>query len=592
MPSRYSHESFQVLDTNGNPAAGALVTVWNIETGAIAEIFRNDGRQDQLSNPLVADADGRFSFFAGDLKADYAIATLDGTIVPIGAMDTVENHRLTGEHGIATIGAEQLDIDLTDMELNIHAALGTNTHNLPVGGYFVHTKVGSDPTNPTDSPVLGDVTVDSLTLPDGGWLAGMRLAQPNVASIQAVINAASDGETIGIVGTSTGPVNLDGQGTIEVNKILRIVGIGNVRLERSKASVIADGPILKVLTAGGILRSVLIRDIEFGSPAPDGPAGSELVEVKQGAAVIENCTFYNAPGGGLRIADQVIQAGPCTVLNCYFRDCNYPGLIINCTQPVRVIGCRFEFNARSAISTEFEVLVTGTGLGYPAGHEFIGCNFKNNIRGVRINFQDGVRFTHCVFDDNGSGIQASLDIISSSNIAAPTDLNHISGTVNDPGGGIITNPNTWDYISPVIDIDNAVLGHSREFFNAVTLNHQMGTRLFEARILVANSAAFDDQVWHVTPGGEISSNGSLSPRAWAPTLVPTSGNDAVLTWYAGDVSNGASPSLTVTGDYLWHAVKPSAIAAGVQIDDYDFTSAAGYALKRIWVRVFMRALES
>jgi hypothetical protein len=84
MMASYTSAAFTNVAGVANVAASASIEVRREDTGALAAIFADRDGAAPLGNPFLADAGGRFQFFAAGIKKGYQVkATKDAFVITV-----------------------------------------------------------------------------------------------------------------------------------------------------------------------------------------------------------------------------------------------------------------------------------------------------------------------------------------------------------------------------------------------------------------------------------------------------------------------------------------------------------------------------
>lgn len=550
MARRYAYTALRVVRPDGSGAGGAPVTVRKLSTGALATLYNGDALSGGTKpNPLTTDSNGFVSFFAGDLKDNYSVAVPAGLAfeyIEVTA-DTVENHRQTGEHADGTITADQLAPGIigSTTDVTIHAAKVRDVHGIPTTlgteGPAYSTVGGA-----TNDPTFGDITVDTITQ---GEFAGAVMVNDPATDLASAIAAASTWDTIWIPegthtlssGVTLNAVNLRGVGR---NSILRLAsGSGTVVTMTAFASlhdlqiVHAGSGVGISINGGATLDNVQV--VTYGNSV-------SLTGVIEWTA-IRNCGLLSLSGYGLSMAGASVGSG--------------------------------------FLSVSDSVIAPGISLTSPTtnafGSTFTGCFLQGNSV---INVPN-TRFYGCVVEGDVTVASTAFPCL------LPAQGNVVTGTIT--GGAYVSSFTTFDWNSGWIDVDNSGGSKTDEYFKVgdsgigSVFNHGLGTRKLEAMVSVANNSTGSDEVWVLPCGLTDAANGAVVPGVGHLSLHIVDANNAALVMYAGDYQDG-SASVAGSSKTIFTAVDSQAIQSATTKAAYNYGAAGGYALDRVWVKVFFR----
>lgn len=574
-PSRLWHFAEFIQDYFGNAIPGATVTVIDRDTGAPIAIYKDGAGVNRESNPLPSSESGFVSFYAGPRKSVnllVASAAASFTIADVAA-DTVEAHRQAGDHDAGTITADQLAFEITNPDLAVHVVQESNTHGLASNEYFACTKAGAE-SAATSSPTFADVTVDSLDVTTGGTVLGTFVCDVDRASIAAAVAAASDGDTIIIKGhgSDSVPQISTAAGTITVNKGLVFKGLGfsaidlvgvnplftisnlsytlfeNMSISRSSGAA----PGIIITNSAGTRFHNFIYSTTTTSVGTYGIYQNQ--DLSAGFMFFENC-IIDAPNGALRI------------------DGSTGGVYAACST----------FHA--TLTTDYGVALIKGGAEPDSGHSFTNCVITGAQLGLYVDTKN-CKFLGCFIKDVSGAGEAVNVTANGTSCYLPTNANTVSGAITDASSNIVGNAASWDYDSTVT-IDNSGATYEDEYL-VQSFTHNLGTRHLECLIEVANTSGFNDKIWTFSPQTfyVYHSTTPLAPGAAAWSVCFTGDNVVKLVLYAGRSRSGGS--ISATKKYIWNAVDPTAIVAGVTSTVYDFADAGGVALDKVYVRLRLR----
>lgn len=570
MPSRYAYHNVLVLRRDGTPANGAQVTVRK-EDGTLADIYAGDNQTTAKANPGVTDSNGLFQFYAGDLTQDYTINVPDtltaNLIVP---SDTVANHRLDPNHAPGSIDVSEINYTFTATDVITHASLEANTHGLASNQHFVHTVAGTG-SGATDSPTLGTVTASALkgvaSSSTPGQINGIRVVTDPVnhlATLAAGVNGlriAGGQFNFSSTAVSFGDAQIvRGEGAL-ATQLQFNTGTHGVRINTSGTlpERYEDFDIVQSGAGVGLLVSVTGTNARTGTffrgLTVQSGAGDALQYANVGRAVFDNCLFVSTSGNALNYTSTG-STGRVVFNNCFF-DGNV------------------NFSATSDSGGD--------------GYSFNNCSIRGDLT---ISKPNGTFI--------GNYVEGDLTINSTADpCLLPSNANVVGGTVT---GGVYRGEfQQWEYISGWVDLDNTGPTYTDEFYYfgssgfASNFAHGLASRQLEIMIQVANNSDGSDERWTLYPAvtavdtdaGSGAAGDFPVPQAGHFSAHIINGSNVRIVGYAGDSLAGSSG---VTGDtnILFTAVDSQAIVANAEADDYDFDAAGGYALDRIWVRVFIR----
>lgn len=579
---RYAFFAHQVRDLDGAIVpVGTLVFVRDADTTLPATIYYDNGTT-QKTNPVPTDANGVVTFYAGRKKRIHLVVMAPAGQYSLGpfAADTVEDHRLTGDHAAGTIGAEQLDFTIEPgSDLSIHAAMEANTHGAASNEYFLVQKAGTG-AGTSSSGSLGGIVMDSASVASSGYLQGYIVADPDYLSINAAIAAANDGDVILVRGT-----NPDGtQATLNTSNHAILID--------KSISLVGMAPWQKFLSNG------TAYTVQIDAPgAIVHLSGLLIVAVNPtdrcGIVVSDVNTLYMTGvvvNGGLR-GLSVAQSG--TVGSIYMTDCQFNPDTTNGQSALTIGDMAGGVFATNCVfgqggAASYAVSLNNHSTTILCGHHFTSCTFYGNSKHVYTDVENCI-FVSCFFNDL-SGTAESLNITANAtDCYAPEKLNIIQGTITDPSNNRTGGLSSWDYDSGVVDIDNRGATYEDEFFTQA-FTHNLGTRQLEAELLIADTTGFDNQVWNQSPQGNqlfhASTPLAMGPQAFSVHYVSDSAARLVL--YAGRSKSGGS--VTSTKRWLVAGVDSTAVAAGVNSSSYNYTDAGGIALDQIFVRLRLRRM--
>lgn len=570
---RYPHFTLQARDQYGNVAAYARVTVLDGDSGAAITTYYDDGVTPKTS--IITDSQGWADFYTARKKVvSVTVTGTDGTFtIPRIAADTVEDHRQTGDHAPGTITPDQLSFSLpADPDLALHTVMESNTHGLASNEYFACTKAGSG-SAATSSPTFEDVTVDSLTVTTGGELHGCVVSDLSRSAIVAAIAAVQDGGTILLKGASNSasPVTIDTtSGTISIAKNLTIRGLGDVRIDFT-----GNNPFFTITSVTTSLENIEIIQSSGAASVLKVTNGNAKTKNVNFLSIGAPCVLLQGTGGGL-IADQSHFVSDQDAVK---------------TNGVGTYGTiyaeRTVFASGDTGGSFYAVNLTKNGAAPTSGHTFVACQIAGKSLGLYVDVPD-CKFIGCYIEDFSGTGEAVHVTANGTNCYLPSNGNTINGSITDGSSNIVGNTAGWDYDSGVITVDNSGSTYTDEYFTQ-TFTHNLGSVQLDGALLLANTVGFNDKVWTIPVGPTVVYNtNNHAHGALAFSLCYTSTNAAKLVLYAGESRTGGS--ITTSGDYLFNAVDPSAIVAGVAEDDYNWADAGGLALKTIYVRLRLRRM--
>lgn len=580
---RYAFFAHQVRDGDGTIVpVGTLVYVRDADTSLPATTYYDNGTT-QKTNPMPTDANGIVTFYAGRKKRIHLVVMAPSGQYSLGpfAADTVEDHRLTGDHAAGTIGAEQLDFTIEPgSDLSIHAAMESNTHGAASNEYFLVQKAGTG-SGTSSSGSVGTTVHDSMSVASEGFLHGYLVADPNYTSINAAIAAANDGDVILIRGT-----NPDGtQATLNS-------GTSSITIDKS-ISLVAMSPWQKFLSSGtgyairivGANIIVHLSGLLITAANSTDRAGILIGEAQ--TVYMTGCTV----NGGL--SGLSIVSGGGTIGSVYLTDCQFnPDTSVG-QSALRSVGQAGGIFATNCVFGQGDSLHYAVDLNNHAttvlcGHHFTNCTFYGSDKHVKTDVENCI-FVSCFFNDL-SGTAESLNITANAtDCYAPQKLNIIQGTITDPSNNRTGGLSSWDYDSGVVEIDNSGATYEDEFFTQ-SFTHNLGTRQLEAELLIANTTGFDDKVWNQAAQSSQLFH-ATTPLAMGPqafSVQYTGDNAAVLVLYAGRSKSGGA--VTATKRWLAAGVDANAVVANVNSSSYNYTDAGGIALDKIYVRLRLRRM--
>lgn len=579
---RYAFFAHQVRDPDGTIVpVGTLVYVRDADTALPATIYYDNGTT-QKTNPMPTDANGIVTFYAGRKVRIHLVVMAPAGQYSLGpfAADTVEDHRLTGDHAAGTIGAEQLAFTIEPgSDLSIHAAMESNTHGAASNEYFLVQKAGTG-SGTSSSGSLGDIVMDSASVASSGYLQGYIVADPSVAAINAAIAAANDGDVILIRGTNpdgTQATLNTGANAIVIDKSISLVGMAPWQKFKSNGNAYTiqiDGSGIIVHLAGLLIEATNSTD-RCG------------IVVKDANTVYMTGVTVNGGLRGLTVA-QSGSVGSIYMTDCQFNPDSTNGqealLVSDMAGGIFATNCVFGQGGSSYYAAYLNNHSTTT----LCGHHFTSCTFYGSDKHVKTDVENCI-FVSCFFNDL-SGTAESLNITANAtDCYAPEKLNIIQGTITDPSNNRTGGLSSWDYDSGVVEIDNSGATYEDEFFTQA-FTHNLGTRQLEAELLIADTTGFDNQVWNQSPQGHQLFHSStplaMGPQAFSVHYVSDSAANLVL--YAGRSKSGGS--VTTTKRWLVAGVDSTAVAAGVNVSSYNYTDAGGIALDKIYVRLRLRRM--
>lgn len=552
MARRYQYHSLRIVRPDGSGFPGASVTVRKLSDGSLATLYAGDNLSGGAKpNPLNADANGFVSFYAGDLKDNYSISVPAGaafTYLELTA-DTVENHRQTGEHADGTITANQLADGIigSTTDVLIHEGKVRDVHGVPnaLGTEgFAYSTVGGT----TNDPTFGDVTADTLTL--GEFLGYKVVTDPSGTGLATAIAAASAGDTLLIpAGTHvlSAGVTLSG---------VHLRGFGvdaKLRLSSGAGTTVT-------LTAGGKISGLWVDQLGTGRAV-------EIVDT----GYIEDCTVV-AYGVSIYVSGTLNGIGLSRVTSS--------GLVSGLwVQGAGVSGQMVDISA-SSFSAGVN-LVTPTTNGY--GISFTNCTFAGTVSVATQN----TRFFGCVMEDDVTMASTSYPSL------LPTNGNIILGTLTNPVYAL--GFAAWAYQSGWVDVDNSAAGKTDEYFYVgssgigSSFAHGLATRKLEFMLHVSNNSGGTDEIWPIYPSVHAADGTLVTPGANAFSIHIIDANNVRLVMYAGDSQTG-SGTTAGSSQIIFNAVDSQAIVSGAGGTKaaYNYGAAGGYALDRVWVRLFAR----
>lgn len=580
---RYAFFAHQVRDPDGTIVpVGTLVYVRDADTSLPAATYYDNGTT-QKTNPMPTDANGIVTFYAGLKKRIHLVVMAPTGQYSLGpfAADTVEDHRLTGDHAAGTIGAEQLDFTIEPgSDLSIHAAMESNTHGAASNEYFLVQKAGTG-SGTSSSGSVGTTVHDSMSVASEGYLHGYLVADPDFASINAAIAAANDGDVILIRGTNpdgTQATLTSGTDFIFIDKSISLVSMApwqKFLASGTGYSIVIDGTGIVVHLSGllitgaastdrtGILISEANTVYMTGCTVNGGLVGLNIVSGGGtiGSVYLTDCQFNPDSSVGQGALRSVGQAGGVFATNCTFGQGGSTYYAVNLNNHATTVGC---------------------------GHHFTSCTFYGSDKHVYTDCEN-VIFVSCFFNDL-SGTAESLNITANAtDCYAPEKLNIIQGTITDPSNNRTGGLSSWDYDSGVVEIDNNGATYEDEFFTEV-FTHNLGTRQLEAELLIADDTTFTGRVWNQSAQA-IQLFHATTPFAAGPqafSVQYTGDAAAALVLYAGRSKSGGI--ISGTKKYLVAGVDANAVVAGVNSSSYNYTDAGGIALDKIFVRLRLRRM--
>ena len=580
---RYAFFAHQVRDPDGAIVpVGTLVYVRDADTALPATIYYDNGAT-QKTNPMPTDANGIVTFYAGRKVRIHLVVMAPTGQYSLGpfAADTVEDHRLTGDHAAGTIGAEQLDFTIEPgSDLSIHAAMESNTHGAASNEYFLVQKAGTG-SGTSSSGSLGDIVADSMSVASEGYLQGYIVADPDGASINAAIAAANDGDVILIRGT-----NPDGtQATIDTS-------VASIEIGKS-ISLVAMAPWQKFLvsgTANPIIiagSGIIVHLSGLLLVASTSATGNGIGISDVGTVYMTGVTVNGGVGPCLEIAE-IGSTGSVYLTDCQFNPNTTTGeealLVTAQSGGIFATNCVFGQGGSSYYAVNLNNHAT-TSL---CGHHFTSCTFYGSDKHVKTDVESCI-FVSCFFNDL-SGTAESLNITANAtDCYAPEKLNVIQGTITDPSNNRTGGLSSWDYDSGVVEIDNSGATYEDEFFTQ-SFTHNLGTRDLEAELLIADTTGFDNIVWNQSAQSHQLFH-ATTPLAMGPqafSVQYTGDNTAVLVLYAGRSKSGGA--VTATKRWLATGVDANAVVANVNSSSYNYTDAGGIALDKIFVRLRLRRM--
>ena len=576
-PPRLWHFAEFIQDFFGNAIPGATVTVIDRDTGAPIAIYKDGEGVNRESNPLPSSGSGFVSFYAGPRKSVnllVASAAASFTIADVAA-DTVEAHRQAGDHDAGTITADQLAFEITNPDLAIHVVQESNTHGLASNEYFACTKAGAD-SAATSSPTFADVTVDSLTVADGGSIHGILVADCSIASINSAISTAKDGDTIFVKGPGnvTTPTAMDTTSTaIVVNKAVTIKALGNIRIRLS-----GSNPLFVIDTHGAYPVTI------DGFSVLRFAGTSDFIEINNALSVRLSNLYhdFNSSAGtyGVYIEEDSV-IGPVLMWGCVINALNGALRVNGISSSIYATDCRFSTSSL----TDYGVAILKGSVEPHTGHSFTACNIEGSNFGLYVDSHN-CKFLGCSITDISGANEAVNVTANGTSCYLPTNANTVSGSITDASSNIVGNAASWDYDSTVT-IDNNGATYEDEYF-VQSFTHNLGTRHLECLIEVANNAGFSDKVWTFAPQlySVYHSTTPLAPGAAAWSVCFTADNVAKLVLYAGRSRSGGT--ISTSKKWIWNAVDPTAIVDNVNSVSYNFADAGGYELDKVWVRFRLR----
>lgn len=556
MANRYARITLVARRIDGSAVPGAEIAVYKKSTGALATLYSGDNLSGSVSNPVFASSTGSVSFYAGDNKDNYTFVPVDSSVIVSSEapVDTVENHRQTGEHAAGTITAEQLSFTITDVDVAVHAAMEANTHGLGATEHFVHTKAGTA-AGATDSPALANVTCDTFTTAQ--FLGYTVVEDPSGTGLASAIAAASSDDTLVL---PEGTHVLTSGVTISTTQTL--LGLGHDCVLRLASGT---GPVVTV-SGVGRLRNLTVSHLGSGY----------CVAASGGALYLENVKISGT--NGVSYAGGLFRS---SVTDCEIA-ASSTALLVN--------GSGHNNEALSFKGNNISGAVTLTApTTFPVGIEFSG----NTITGA---FTSSMPNTWML----GNHINGNVTFNSTASQSLfPTNGNTYTGTLT--GDVYATGFNDWEYVSAWIDLDNSASTYTDEFYYfgasgfASAFPHGLGSRQLEIMLQVANNSTGSDERWTIYPSPcslDIDAGAGTAGDFPVPAMAQfaahiVDGSNVRIVGYAGEHQTG-SGAVGTAGKTLFAAVDSQAIVSAAEADDYNFAAAGGYSLDRIWVKVFIR----
>lgn len=558
MANRYARITLVARRIDGSAVPGAEIAVYKKSTGALATLYSGDNLSGSVSNPVFASSTGSVSFYAGDNKDNYTFVPVDSSVIVSSEapVDTVENHRQTGEHAAGTITADQLadGIIAQTTDVAIHEAKERGVHGVPTAlgtEGFAFSSVGGT----TNDPVFDDVTCGTLTTAE---FLGYTVVEDPASDLATVLAAASTGDTIVL---PSGTHTLASGVTTSV--AVRIIGLGrkcNLQLASGSGTV---------LTVSGDVRLSNFRVTQAGT-------GTALA-IPSSSSVFMDGMELNAPTalsitgsiGAIRVTDSII---------------------IGSTTAISVNGSGHNNKILRFSGNEISGAVTlNAPTTFPVGIEFSG----NTITGA---FTSSMPNTWML----GNHINGNVTFNSTASQSLfPTNGNTYTGTLT--GDVYATGFNDWEYVSAWIDLDNSASTYTDEFYYfgasgfASAFPHGLGSRQLEIMLQVANNSTGSDERWTIYPSPcslDIDAGAGTAGDFPVPAMAQfaahiVDGSNVRIVGYAGEHQTG-SGAVGTAGKTLFAAVDSQAIVSAAEADDYNFAAAGGYSLDRIWVKVFIR----
>jgi len=190
----------QVLDANGNPAAGAKLNVYQSGTSTFTTIYADAGLSTPLPNPLIADSGGYLVAFYTEIENVKEVLT-DATDVTISTVDPAAGIRLAQvTSGIEdTAGSVRMTVSDTEIRMDDPVLVGRITDTPQAYLHIVQSLANPPGTSapPADSDALvieaaADTGMTFITTDtDKGAISASATSQAGYAKIQFDYNAGT-----------------------------------------------------------------------------------------------------------------------------------------------------------------------------------------------------------------------------------------------------------------------------------------------------------------------------------------------------------------------------------------------------------------
>ncbi len=572
MARRYRRFTLIARRPDGSVAAGKAINIYRVSDGSLATLYKGDNLSGGLeSNPVFSGDDGKVTFFAGDNKDEYSFIPEEGGIgVAIeGTADTLENHRVTGEHADGVIGMEQLTQEVQDAiggggspDVAAHEVLVRGTHGVPnVLGTegFAYSETGGA----TNSPKFDAIVYSSL-MPDGtidATFHGARVIETSsFTNLENAINAASSGDTILITQGTHVPSE------VTISKGITIKGMG-------PNCILAPAGFFEITTT----EAVNFEDLTIDTAALSG--GIEFRETSDDVMRFSRCRILNTSAGSTNPRINVIGlARSFSIQDCVF---NGAGSCLTVSGGVGSNGLLTLHGNRFFRNNSGDCVTLG---GAYTAASIMGNYFERNVQCNLAN-----TFWH------GNVIENDIDFTApAAGSLFPTNGNIVLGTVT--GLEWAGQYAGWQHISANwIDLDNTGPTFQDRFFTfgdtgfGTDVNHGLDTRELEVMILVSDNSAGAGRVWPIFPGSSPAANDDVVPGVNHFGVQIIDDNNLRVVGYAGDVQNG-SGTTTGSTSHIFTAVDASALQA-VDSKTYNYAAAGGIQLNQAWAKVFVRRAQ-